>query len=209
MKYFKEWLAELGIDSEVDHDGEQQADQRHPRRQFDMFQWGWFVEPDPDSMLSYMTCGQRGGWSDSWYCNPEYDELYAQQNAATDLAQREETVKQMQQILFDDSPYLVTAYNTIGEAYRSDRFDCFQPQPDPGGIAAVPVRHPELPRIRRADDAGDCDGVERAGRAGGRGWRRRRERAARRSGRRGRRCWSCWCRRRRLGLRRRHSADRE
>ena len=36
---------------------------------FDAFQWGWYVEPDPDSMLSYLTCGQRGGWSDSWYCN--------------------------------------------------------------------------------------------------------------------------------------------
>ena len=27
---------------------------------FDAFEWGWYVEPDPDSMLSYMTCDQRG-----------------------------------------------------------------------------------------------------------------------------------------------------
>ncbi len=44
---------------------------------FDAFQWGWFVEPDPDSMLSYLTtCDQFGGWSDSWYSNKQYDQLY-------------------------------------------------------------------------------------------------------------------------------------
>ena len=46
---------------------------------FDAFQWGWYVEPDPTSMLSYMTCGQRGNWSDSWYCNDAYDALFTQQ----------------------------------------------------------------------------------------------------------------------------------
>jgi peptide/nickel transport system substrate-binding protein len=40
----------------------------------------------------------------------------------------------MQEILYLDAPYLVTAYSGIGEAYRSDRFTGFQPQPDPGGI---------------------------------------------------------------------------
>ncbi len=40
----------------------------------------------------------------------------------------------MQEILYRDSPYLVTAYSAIGEAVRSDRFACFVPQPNPGGI---------------------------------------------------------------------------
>ena len=43
----------------------------------------------------------------------------------------------MQQILYEDSPYIVTAYTTTGEAVRSDRFACFQPQPDPGGVWLV------------------------------------------------------------------------
>ena len=54
--------------------------------EFDAFEWGWYVEPDPDSMLCYMTCDQRGNWSDSWYCNEEYDALYDEQNGATDDA---------------------------------------------------------------------------------------------------------------------------
>ena len=40
----------------------------------------------------------------------------------------------MQQKIFEVSPYLVTVYPKIGEAVRSDRFACFQPQPDPGGV---------------------------------------------------------------------------
>ena len=28
--------------------------------EFDAFEWGWYVEPDPTSMLSYMTCDQLG-----------------------------------------------------------------------------------------------------------------------------------------------------
>ena len=44
-------------------------------------------------------------------------------------------IKKMQEILYRDSPYLVTAYSSIGEAVRSDRFACLVPQPNPGGIA--------------------------------------------------------------------------
>ena len=55
---------------------------------FDAFEWGWYVEPDPDGMLSYFTCDQRGGLSDSWYCNKKYDELYEQQHVEIDHAKR-------------------------------------------------------------------------------------------------------------------------
>jgi peptide/nickel transport system substrate-binding protein len=162
MSYFKEWLGELGIDSEVTTMESNKLTNVILDAEFDVFQWGWYVEPDPDSMLSYMTCDQRGGWSDSWYCNPEYDDLYKEQNGATDDAQRADTVKRMQEILFQDSPYLVTAYNTIGEAFRSDRFACFQPQPDPGGILLFQYGVHNYLNLRPADEAGDCDGIESA-----------------------------------------------
>ena len=43
----------------------------------------------------------------------------------------------MQQILYEDAPYLVTAYTPSVRSFRSDRFACFQPQPDPGGVWLV------------------------------------------------------------------------
>lgn len=162
MDYFKEWLGEIGIDAELTTMESNKLTNVILDGEFDAFQWGWYVEPDPGSMLSYMTCDQRGGWSDSWYCNEEYDALYAEQSAAIDREQRQETVKQMQEMLFEDSPYLVTAYNTLGEAFRSDRWACFQPQPDPGGILLFQYGAHNYLNIRPAADAGDCDGVTTA-----------------------------------------------
>ncbi|MBI1376264.1 MAG: ABC transporter substrate-binding protein [Frankiales bacterium] len=109
---------------------------------FDMFEWGWVVEPDPNYQLSTFTCANRsykdGGTiyanlSDSFYCNPAYDKLFQQQSVTTDVAARTAIVKQMQQMLYDDSPYIVTYYYDNLEAYRSDRFTGFVNQPSPDG----------------------------------------------------------------------------
>ncbi|MEZ5095261.1 MAG: ABC transporter substrate-binding protein [Nocardioides sp.] len=158
MNFFKEWLAELGIDAEVSTLESGKLTNVILDGTFDVFEWGWYVEPDPDSMLSYMTCGQRGNWSDSWYCNAEYDKLYAEQKTTVDDAARAQIVQQMQQILFDDSPYLVTAYNTIGEAVRTDRFACLRPQPDPGGIWLFQYGVYNYLNMRPASEADQCEG---------------------------------------------------
>lgn len=162
MDLFKEWLGELGIDSQVNAIESSRLTDVILEGNFDAFQWGWYVEPDPDSMLSYLTCDQLGGWNDAWYCDEEYDRLYKEQNAALDENERVEKVKRMQQILFEDSPYLVTAFNTIGEAVRTDRFACFQPQPDPGGIWLFQYGIRNYLQARPAAEAGDCDGISSA-----------------------------------------------
>ncbi|MEZ5092496.1 ABC transporter substrate-binding protein [Nocardioides sp.] len=158
LTFFSEWLGELGIDSKVSSIEEGKLTDVILSGDFDIFEWGWYVEPDPDSMLSYMTCGQLGNWSDSWYCNKEYDALYDQQHSETDDAARVEEVKQMQQIVFDDSPYLVTAYNTVGEAFRTDRFACMRPQPDPGGIYIFQYGVYNYLHMRPAAEADQCEG---------------------------------------------------
>jgi peptide/nickel transport system substrate-binding protein len=162
MEFFQEWLAEIDIDSEVETYESSKLTDVILEGNFDTFEWGWYVEPDPDSMLSYMTCDQLGNWSDSWYCNEEYDALYDAQHIEMDEAARQEMVKQMQEILYRDAPYLVTAYSSIGEAFRSDRFACFQPQPDPGGVWIIQYGVQNYLNVRPAADAGDCDGLENA-----------------------------------------------
>ncbi len=165
MEFFQEWLAEIGIESEVSVMESNQLTDVVLEGNFDAFHWGWYVEPDPDSILSVFLCDARGGSSDSWYCNEEFDELYASQNAEVDDAKRIETIKEMQEIIFRDSPYLVTAYTTTGQAVRTDRFACFQPQPDPDGVLLVQYGAFNYTLLRPADEAGDCDGIESAVRA--------------------------------------------
>ena len=162
MDYFKEWLADLGIKSEVVAYTSNRLTEVILDGNFDAFQWDWYVEPDPDGMLSIMTCAQRGGSSDSWYCNKAYDALYAKQHGEGDQATREDQVKQMQQMLYQDAPYLVTVYPTTGEAVRSDKFACFQPQPDPGGVWLLQYGVHNYINARPVAQAGDCDGVASA-----------------------------------------------
>jgi peptide/nickel transport system substrate-binding protein len=157
MDYFHQWLADLGIKSQVQTYSSSQLTNVIYKGDYDTFQWGWYVEPDPDSMLSYMTCAQRQHSSDSFYCNKQYDALYNAQHVSTDKAQRIQQVMKMQQILYRDSPYLVTAYSSIGEAVRSDQFACFVPQPNPGGIWLEQYGVYNYIHIKPAADAGNCD----------------------------------------------------
>jgi peptide/nickel transport system substrate-binding protein len=107
-------------------------------------------------MLSYMTCGQRGNWSDSWFCNKQYDTLYKEQHVQTNEAQRVAEIKKMQQILYAQSPYLVTAYDATSEAVRSDHFACFVAQPNPGGVWLEQYGVYNYTHIKPASQAGNC-----------------------------------------------------
>lgn len=162
MDLFKEWLADLGIKAEITAMESNKLTNVILEGEFDAFEWGWYVEPDLDSMLSYLTCDQLGGWNDAWYCNEEYDRLYEEQNQAVDPEERVELMKEMQEIFYYDAAYLVTAYGATGEALRTDRFACFQPQPDPGGIWLFQYGVANYLNMRPADEAGDCDGIQNA-----------------------------------------------
>jgi peptide/nickel transport system substrate-binding protein len=157
MDYFHQWLSDLHIKSQVQTYSSSQLTNVIYKGDYDTFQWGWYVEPDPDSILSYLTCGQRQGSSDSFYCNPQYDKLYNQQHVSTDKSQRVADVKKMQEILYRDSPYLVTAYSSIGEAVRSDRFHCLITQPNPGGIWLEQYGVYNYVHMKPASDTSACD----------------------------------------------------
>lgn len=134
MELFQQYLKDINIDSEIIAQGSNKLTNTIIDGEYDIFQWGWYVEPDPNSMLGYLICDQLGVWNDAWWCNEEFDRLYNEQRGEMDIDRRHEMVKQMQQIMYEEAPYIVTAYSSIGEAYRSDRWTGFQPQPDPGGI---------------------------------------------------------------------------
>ena len=141
-EYFKSYMAAIGIQADIKPVDENALFEIIGRGEFDMFEWGWVVEPDPDYQLSTFTCGKRsyedGGeiyadLSDSFFCSEEYDALYAAQSEETDQAARAEIVKQMQRIIYDNVAYVVTYYYDNLEAYRSDRFTGFVGQPEGSG----------------------------------------------------------------------------
>jgi peptide/nickel transport system substrate-binding protein len=136
--YVKAWLTAIGIGVTVTGMSENTETQDIGNGDYDMFIWGWGVEPNPDFQLSVFTCGQRSagsppnytpGWSDSFFCNKHYDALYAEQKSLAGTA-RENVVKDMEKILYTDEPYALLTYDSDPQAFRSDLFTGFAPQPD-------------------------------------------------------------------------------
>jgi peptide/nickel transport system substrate-binding protein len=84
---------------------------------FDLAMWDWFPAADPDFMLSVLTCDQYGSWNDSGYCSPAYDKLYQEQKGATNPAERQQIIFQMQQMAFDDRPYIILTYDQRLDAW--------------------------------------------------------------------------------------------
>jgi peptide/nickel transport system substrate-binding protein len=101
---------------------------------YDMYMWGWGPDPDPDFILSTFTTGQCESWSDTCFSDPQYDNLYQQQRIAIDPSVRKPIIEQMQQIVYDKVPEVVLYYSGRLQAYRSDRWTGFVPQPQPHGF---------------------------------------------------------------------------
>ena len=105
---------------------------------YDMFLWGWYLDYDPGSMLSYFTKAQIGNWSDSYWTDPEYEELFKLQSQELDADKRKEYIDRMQQILYEQSPYIVTDYRPDFEAFNTAKWEGYIAVPEPNGNVLVP-----------------------------------------------------------------------
>jgi peptide/nickel transport system substrate-binding protein len=94
-----------------------------PAFDYDVILWGWGSDPDPQFLLGVLLCSEVStGFSESGYCNAEYDELYEQQGVETDPDVRLELVHEMQRIALEDVPYIIPYYSASYVAWRTDTF---------------------------------------------------------------------------------------
>lgn len=94
-----------------------------PSFDFDVMLWSWYSDLDPEGLLSVMLCDQiPTGFSETGYCNPAYDELYAQQGVETDPAARRTMIVELQRMALEDVPYIIPWYYPKIQAYRTDTF---------------------------------------------------------------------------------------
>jgi peptide/nickel transport system substrate-binding protein len=139
-----------------------------PAPEFDTFVWGWGGDPyDPSTLLNLLTTSAIGASSDSFYSNPEYDRLYAQQAGEFDQAKRKEIVRQMLAIAQRDLPYLVLSVDPILQGYRTDRLSGVRqscPEPD-GDIMCEQVSY--QPVLTLAPAAAKAPGAPGGGGDGG------------------------------------------
>ncbi len=97
--------------------------------QYDMFIWNWQPDVDPTFLLSVLTTDQipddyqdYTAWSDAFYSNPVYDQLFEDQKNAMNFEERQAIVHEMQRIVYRDCPYICLWYPFSLIAYRTDAF---------------------------------------------------------------------------------------
>ena len=135
------WLKAIGIGVTVQPtDGDTIAADTTAGK-YDMYFTAWSLGSDPDYQLGINTCDAlptktdgTGSTSMDYWCDPEFDKLYAQQHAELDEAKRQEIVKQMQAIHYDAAPSIDFWYPENLEAYRSDKWTGLTKMPEDGGV---------------------------------------------------------------------------
>jgi len=111
------WFKEVGLDidfqiiddgalgdKQYNYDGDQFAPD------FDLFIWGWGGDVDPNFILGVMTTDSIENWSDCNWSNPEYDKLFLEQQTTIDVQERVGIVHRMQELIYDESPYIPLVY---------------------------------------------------------------------------------------------------
>jgi peptide/nickel transport system substrate-binding protein len=127
LEIISDGLAQVGISAPPVLMDEDSLIGLYPAFDFDLVYWGWGLDPDPDFAMLIFTCDQReeGGWSDSGYCDEEFEEMYLEQGITVDHEARRQLIWEMQEKLFNDRPYIVLTYTKNVQAFRSDRFTGF------------------------------------------------------------------------------------
>jgi len=85
---------------------------------YDLFLWYWYSDPDPNFILSVLISDQIESWSDTCWSDAEYDRLYYEQQTTIDPEARKELIWRMQQIVYDQCPYIPLTYPEWLEAYN-------------------------------------------------------------------------------------------
>ena len=137
-QFIEDWLKEAGIGLETKAISDTALTDAIYAADYDMFIWGWTSDPDPDFILSILTCDQIMGWSDTFWCNEDYSRMYQEQKEQLDIDERAATIKEMQRIAYEDNPYVIFYYDNQTEAWRTDKFEGWTKTPtaaDPGQVA--------------------------------------------------------------------------
>jgi peptide/nickel transport system substrate-binding protein len=123
------WLKELGLkmDFEVIDEGaledrlwNYKGDTYAP--DFDLYLWDWDGYDDPGQTLATLTSAQIEAWNEPCWSDAEYDRLAVEQAAELDPQKRKDLIWKMQQIIYEQTPWVVLTYPDHLEAYNTDKW---------------------------------------------------------------------------------------
>ncbi len=90
---------------------------------FDLYVWTWIGFADPGQTLTSMTASGLGNSNEPGWVNAEYDRLNVEELTTLDPLARRDVIWRMQQVMYEQTPWLVLVYPDQLEAYSTDRFE--------------------------------------------------------------------------------------
>jgi peptide/nickel transport system substrate-binding protein len=89
---------------------------------FDLTVWDWGSYYDPGQTLNCLTTNEIGSLNEPFWSNSQYDALAVQQGQTLDPQKRQAIIWQMQQIMYQQSPWIVITYPEDLEAYNTAKW---------------------------------------------------------------------------------------
>ena len=89
---------------------------------FDLVVWSWVGDFDAGQTLGILTTSAFGVDNDSFWSNAEFDRLAVAQASAVDPAQRQALIWRMQQVMYQQTPWIVLLYPDSFEAYNTAKW---------------------------------------------------------------------------------------
>jgi len=93
---------------------------------FDMYLWSWEGYTEVGQNFTSFTTSQIETNNEFAWSNEEFDRLDDVQMTTLDPYKRAEVIKQEQEVMYEDSPCIVTAHYYMLQAYRTDKWTGWQ-----------------------------------------------------------------------------------
>jgi len=104
---------------------------------YDVYIWAWQPSgSDPGRRLGYFRTEQIQNQNDCCWSNKAYDALWQQQSRELDPQARKQIVYKMEQMLYEQSPYIVLTYPKALQAWNTAKWEGWKRIPQPNGAVA-------------------------------------------------------------------------
>ena len=109
----EQWAASAGVDLMLEAVSIAQMSTAWYSADYDVWLWDWIFAPlsDPSTeIMSVLTSMEIGSWSDVFYSDPVYDDLWLQSLSETDPATRKLIIDELQRMAYQDMGCQCVAY---------------------------------------------------------------------------------------------------
>lgn len=109
----RNWARQAGVDLMLELKTMSEMNSIWYTADYDVWFWNWIFAPlsDPSTeIMSVLTSMEIGGWSDVFYSNETYDDLWLQSLSETDIDARKMIIDELQRMAYEDMGCQCVAY---------------------------------------------------------------------------------------------------